>query len=600
MNASGLTRSGDLSAPAAAQNDRTLPRRPHWPGGLWLLLLPALLLFVPVYLVPVGRLLLTSFGTSAWTLGNYREALGNPDLTRILFRTLLLSGEVTLLTLLLGYPIAYMIVKAPTRTQKWLLMLLAMPLWTSALVRSFAWVVLLGREGIINQLAMAIGLERQPTQLLYDRLAVLIGFVHVMLPYAVFPLVSLMKRIPPRLSATGMSLGASRAAAFWLIFFPLSLPGVVSAAVLTFVLTMGYFVTPALLGGLGDITYVMFIQQQVDSGTDWPLAAAMSVILLAVTLAVVVLFYRFLRAADDGERPRNAPSRPGRLLVLATTALGRLNAAMLRRPGAATPSMAQAGRSVRIVSWGVILFILLPILILVPLGLDGAAYLQFPPSSLSFRWYINYFSRSDWISATIVSFEVALPVMLLATALGTAAAVAANRLRNRIVTTLRGVLISPMIIPHILISIAMYFQFARLHLIGSLPGLMLAHCVIALPVIIILIEGALRRANPGPERAALSLGAGPIRAFLSTTLAAIRPSILTAALFAFLTSFDDVVIALFLSGTNATLPKRMWDAVNLEIDPTIAAASTMLVLLSICVVLAVELIALRPRNAPNG
>lgn len=275
---------------------------------------------------------------------------------------------------------------------------------------------------------------------------------------------------------------------------------------------------------------------------------------------------------------------------------GRFNAYGHRRASslASAPAKAQSaqvsGLSIRILGWTVIAFIIVPILILFPLSLSGAAFLEFPPSSLSFRWYNNYFSRRDWIAATITSFEVALPVMLISTVIGTAAATASNRMKGRATGAIRTALISPLIIPHILIGIAIYFVFAQLRLIGSIPGLILSHCVIALPVVVIIVGGALRRANTGPERAALTLGAGPIRAFMSTTFVLIRPSIITAALFAFLTSFDDVVIALFIAGTNATLPKRMWEGVSYEIDPTIAAASTLLVLLSIAIVFAVDLI----------
>ncbi len=561
---------------------------------------PALIILLPVYIVPVGGLLLTSFGSHDWTLSNYREALGSEAYVKILYRTLVLSAQVMAITVILGYPVAYMIAKAPERRQKWLLVLLAMPLWTSALVRSFAWIALLGRQGLVNAIGIGIGLQDQPTQLLYGRVAVLIGFVHVMLPYTVFPLVSVMRRIPAGLSFTGVSLGASRIASFCLIFFPLSLPGVASGLVLTFVLSMGYFVTPALLGGLRETTYVMLIQQQVEQAVNWPLASAMAVILLAVTLSVVALFYRFLRLQDEPSGSSSTSRRAALLLPIAARIIGKCNAFMLRhwvQRGVAPRGgfSHEAGLFVRSLGWIVIAFIIIPILILFPLSMSGAAFLQFPPTTLSLRWYVNYFSRPDWVSATIRSFEIALPVMAIATSVGAAAAIASNRLRGLAAWSMRGLVISPLIIPHILIGVAIYFTFARLRLIGSIGGLIVAHCVIALPVVTVIVEGALRRASMGPERAALSLGAGPVRAFMSTTFVTIRPSIITAALFAFLTSFDDLVIAMFIAGTNATLPKRMWEGVSFEIDPTISAASTLLVMLSIAVVLTVDLTSRRMR-----
>lgn len=553
----------------------------------WLLLLPTLLLLLPCYVGPLLQLLGTSVGGDHGpTAAFYLQALTDRPSLLILWRTIVLSVEVTVLAVLIGYPLAYMIARAPERSQHLLLLLVAIPLWTSSLVRSFVWIVLLGREGVLNQLALSTGLLKMPVQMLYGRPAVLIGLVHIMIPHVVFPLVSVMRRISPRRSEVAKSLGAGPMSAFWLIFFPQSLSGLASGAVLVFVLCCGFFVTPALLGGLRDQTYVMLIQQQVDR--QWALAAAMSVVLLAVTLVFVALLGRFLRVDDDAGSTRLP--KPGRLIGAACAFLGRFESLGARRP--ARPAR-PARWPVAIAGWGAILFLLVPILLLFPLSLTNSPYLRFPPPGLSLRWYANFFSRSDWTSAAVISFQVGGAVTLLATAVGTCAAVALSRIESRWSRMLYGFLISPMIVPTLIIAVAFYFQFAAFHLIGSLPGLVLAHSVIALPVVVVVVTGGLKRASLGPERAALSLGAGPLRAFFATTFVAVRPSVLTGALFAFLVSFDDVVIALFLAGINSTLPKRMWDSVQLEIDPTVAAVSAMLILLSIAVVVAWELIRLR-------
>jgi putative spermidine/putrescine transport system permease protein len=576
----------------SAPNDFAVasPRRQvNWPrGGPWLLFLPALAVLAPCFLLPVGKLLLTSLGSDGWSLRFYAQALTNPTSTTILLRTIFLAAEVTMFTVLIGYPVAYMIHRTPEGRQKLLILLFVLPLWISVLVRSFALIVLLGRDGVLNRAAMLLGLESHPTQMLFTRFSVLVGFIHVMIPLFVFPLLSVMKRIPPGLMATGMSLGARRSTAFWLIFFPLSLPGVASGAVLVFVLSIGFLVTPTLLGGLRDTTYVMLIRQEVDTLMNWPLAAAMSVVLMSVTLTLVIVFSRFLRLADDSADHSRTVVRSGAVLTLATEILGKYSA--LRHSARTSYGANAGGWFVRVWTVLTLIFILGPIVILFPLGLDGASYLQFPPPSLSLRWYANYFARDDWTAATQISFEVAFFVMLTATSLGSAAAIAARRTPGIVAKLLLGLVICPLFIPTVVTAVAIYFQFVAFHLIGSVLGLVLAHTVIAVPIVEIIVSGALTRAHIGPERAALSLGAGPIRAFVATTLVAIRPSILTAALFAFLCSFDENIIALFISGTNATLPKRMWDAVSLEVDPTLAAVSSMLILLSIAVVLSVELI----------
>jgi ABC-type spermidine/putrescine transport system permease subunit II len=239
----------------------------------------------------------------------------------------------------------------------------------------------------------------------------------------------------------------------------------------------------------------------------------------------------------------------------------------------------------------IIAFLLVPILLLIPLSLSGAQFLQFPPTSLSLRWYHNFFVRPDWMSAARVSLEVGVMVTLLSTLVGTTAALAFHRSHALPIKLLYPVVISPIVVPTLVIAVALYFSFARAGMIGTRAALVLGHTIIALPIVVIIVMASLKRVNVGPERAARSLGAGPIRAFMHTTLPAIRPAIVSGALFSFLTSFDDVVIALFLGGSNSTLPKRMWDGVQLEIDPTIAAVSSLLVLISIALTFA--LLALR-------
>ena len=241
---------------------------------------------------------------------------------------------------------------------------------------------------------------------------------------------------------------------------------------------------------------MMLIQQQVDR--QWGLAAAMSVVLLLVTILIVALLGRFLAVSDDAGAAR-AP-KPGRSIGAACALFGRFEAK--RRAGGGST----ARWPVSVAGWSAILFLLGPILLLFPLSLSGSSYLRFPPSTLSLRWYANFFSRSDWTTAAVISFQVGVAVMLVATTVGTSAAVALTRIESRWSRVLYGFLISPMIVPTLILAVALYFQFAVFHIIGSLPGLVLAHSVIALPVVVIVVTGGLKRASLGPERAALELG----------------------------------------------------------------------------------------------
>ncbi|RVI61304.1 ABC transporter permease subunit [Sinorhizobium meliloti] len=558
--------------------------------GLLLLVAPALLLLGVVYGVPIFRLLVTSFGVNEWSLHNYQEALTDDYMWRVLLSTLRLAAEVTAMCLILGYPVAYLMIRTSPRWTQILAILVILPMWTSVLVRAYAWMVLLGRNGIINQALIGSGLISEPIQLLYNGFGVYVGMVHIMLPYMILPLFTAMKRVDLRLVDAARSAGAGGFAAFALVFVPLTAPGIAAGSLLVFILSLGFFVTPALLGGPADVTFVMLIDRQVNESLNWELAAAMAVILLVATLILVVLYWKLVDVSGQGSagRPRAWPRRN---LRAATHALGRLQPTF--SPGSPASPLVTP-----VLGWTVVAFLIAPILIFFPLSLSASPFLEFPPRGFSLQWFQNYFSRPDWLAATWVSIKVATFTMIAATLLGTLAAIGLVRGRFPGSRLVAGFLISPSIVPTLITAVAVYFQFARFQLVGSITGLVLAHLVLALPLVVVVVSGALRSVDIRPEQAARSLGATPVIAFLKITLPAIKPGILTAAFFAFLASFDDVVLALFLSGTSATtLPKRMWDGIRFEIDPTIAAVSTLMIMVSIVLLAASQLASLRSRRA---
>lgn len=233
---------------------------------------------------------------------------------------------------------------------------------------------------------------------------------------------------------------------------------------------------------------------------------------------------------------------------------------------------------IRLLIFGVGAFLILPILIVVPISFSNAEYLQFPPRSWSLRWYRQYTGSYGWIEATVLSLKVAGSVTVLSSVLGTAAAFALVRSRFPGKTVALAVLLSPLIVPSIITAIAIYFMFAPLRLVGTTIGLVIAHTVVALPLVIIAVTTSLHGFDERIENAALSLGASRLYALRRVTLPLIAPGVFTGAALAFLTSFDEVVIAIFLAGTNATtLPKKMWDGLMLEITPAIAAAATIVI-----------------------
>jgi len=236
----------------------------------------------------------------------------------------------------------------------------------------------------------------------------------------------------------------------------------------------------------------------------------------------------------------------------------------------------------------ILLFLILPVLIVFPISFSSSAYLQFPPPGWSLRWYSAYFNDAAWISSTLRSIKIASITTVLATLLGVPLAFSLVRGRymgRGLITQLSA---TPLIVPAIIYSIAIYGVFARYRLIGDWRGIMLAHTVQAVPYVLIVVTSALRTYDITLEQAAMGLGAGRFRAVWRITLPQLRPSIITAMFFAFISSFDELVVAMFLGGSNMTLPKKMFDNILNAIDPTIAAVSVLQIALISSLLIAVS------------
>jgi putative spermidine/putrescine transport system permease protein len=264
-----------------------------------------------------------------------------------------------------------------------------------------------------------------------------------------------------------------------------------------------------------------------------------------------------------------------------------------RRQGASRGAIA-----LRIYVGIILLFLILPTLIVVPMSFSDSSSLEFPPSAWSLRWYREYFSSSEWMAATLVSARVALLTTIVATVLGTAAAYGLHFSRARWAALARGILLVPLIMPVILIGVGVFFLYTRLGLVNTTLGLALAHAALAMPFVVVTVSAGLQVFDESQEMVARSLGASRARAFFSITLPQISFSVVCGSLFALITSLDEVIIAMFVSGGDrATLTRRMFNSLRDAIDPTIAAISTCLILVAICAAVLVQQLQRRGRAA---
>jgi ABC-type spermidine/putrescine transport system permease subunit I len=235
------------------------------------------------------------FSVETGTLEWYGKALGDGLYMQVIWSTFEIALLVAAICLLLGYPLGFLIA---TTTPAWAtagFIFVLLPLWTSVLVRTYAWMVLLGRNGVLNRWLIGAGLVDDPLPLLNNFTGVLIGMVHVLLPYMVLPIYGAVRRVDPALVAAAEGLGAPGWRIFWRIWLPLTLPGVFAGATIVFVLSLGFFITPALLGGGKVMMLAVLIEQQIHQTLNWPFAAALSAVLLALTLGVYSLAQTFTR-----------------------------------------------------------------------------------------------------------------------------------------------------------------------------------------------------------------------------------------------------------------------------------------------------------------
>ena len=258
-----------------------------------LLVAPLVVWMITFYALPVVAMLLRSVAEPQWTLANVRLLFTDGVALQVFLITFRTAVIVTVATALIGYPVAFALAQMRRVWANALLLLVLLPFWTSVLVRTYAWMVLLGRNGVANQLLLWVGAIAQPMRVLNTSLAVYVAMTHILLPYMILPTYSVLLEIDRALPRAAAGLGATPFGVLRQVWLPLSMPGAAAGAMLVFVLSLGFFITPALVGGPRDMMVAMLIQQQVDL-VNWPFASALAAALLLVTLLVLAAGHRVL------------------------------------------------------------------------------------------------------------------------------------------------------------------------------------------------------------------------------------------------------------------------------------------------------------------
>jgi putative spermidine/putrescine transport system permease protein len=423
-----------------------------------------------------------------------------------------------------------------------------------------------------------------------------------------------METIDPNLTRAASTLGARGGQAFWRVYFPLSLPGVAAAGLLVFITALGFFITPALLGGRREIMITQVIIEQVQDLLNWAFAGAISLLLLGSAILVFYLYDRALgmstlAGGTPAERSAELAANPiGRLagwaggravaaLGWATDRLGDLGDRVVPRR-ADRPARPWARGAQWTVALLIVAFLALPAFFIVPVSFTTEAFIEWPPRGFTLKWYRIYLASPQWVGATVRSLGVGLASAALAMALGTPAAFVLARRRIPGRSAALAFILAPLIMPRMIIAVALFYLYARIGLIGSPVGLVLGHTALAIPYVVVTVMAVLKTYDERLDQAAGSLGASRPRTLWHITFPLIRAGLVAAFLFAFITSFDELTIALFVTGGLATtLPKQMWDEALFKVTPTLAAVSAILLVFVTAMIVLAETLRRRTLRA---
>ena len=566
-------------------NPLTVSGRVRKSGGR-LLLAPGLLLLAVAFYYPLVYIVPQS-------PGGFAEIAQNPVYIKVAFTTVRIALESTAVTLVVSYPFAWLIARSSGTRRAVLSGIVFIPFLTSLLVRTFSWVVVLGQDGVVNAALRAVGITHSPLSLLFTEGAVIASLVQVSIPLMVFPLVSVMSRVDSRLIMVAQSLGSRRIIAFLKVLVPLTASGIRSGVTIVLLLALASFAAPALLGGPAQTMLGQLIQSQVANGSDYALASALSVVLAVTGIVLVVVINGLLRLVGRSWKKRRSVRLPR----------DGADAAEVRRI-LAVPVSKRGGwglsqRTSRVIGLvlvacfvvAVALFVLIPLVVMIPLSFTSGDVLKFPTPGYSTRWYDQVFSGGQWLVPAATSARIAVGAGIAAPIIATLTALGFGRSRGRLRGAVESAIVAPLVVPAVVYALGAYLVFAPLHLVDSEPGLIVAETVLGLPLAYLVISASHGEVGVHLERAAASLGSTPWRVFRRVVLPLIAPGVAVAVVLTVLSAWDESVVAIFLSGVNVqTVQAQIFASVQLTNSPIVAAVSVLIIavtLIALGIVLAI-------------
>lgn len=547
--------------------------------GMALMLAPVAIFYLMFFIWPLLTVALRSFNSdgkaqlSNFSFDNYSAVFADDYLLQIEGRTVLLAINSTIITVLLAFPTAYFISRLKRKTASLMLLLILVPFWISIVVRLFAVTFILSPVGPVNQLSQAMGFGERV--LLYTQPGALVGTVMYLLPYMILILYSGMVAVDPNVMLAAKTMGASPSRSFFGVYLPMIRSSIVSGALLIFILSLSFFLVPAILGGPREQTISVYIQQQIDI-YKWGTASALGVILLIATVICYVGVVRLTGSFAVGV---------GNVQAKGVSAENKFRWSPMMIVSAIFTTVTLA-------------LLVIPVLFVFPLSVGETGTVVFPPRGFTLKWFGEIFNGDFWMASAMRSLVVAIGAAIISVAIALILSRLLSQMRSKGGKAVIGAMaFAPIITPAILLAIGLYDVELRMKLTGTVLGLILAHVVVSMPLAFALISSAMEGVDRGTEEAAWTLGASRTKSFWSIVVRGIIPSITGAFAIAFVTSWDEVVLALFLqTGPTKTLPVAIYKYLESGIVPTVPAVASLMVTL-VLVVVALRAIVSRVRSS---
>ena len=524
---------------------------PQLPLLAWL----AILVILPNLLLLGVSFLKSNNGVIVYelTFDNYIRAYQSSGVWVLLGRTLMTAAMSTLIAAVIAYPMAYYAARVLQKGRFVALILVIIPLWISLLMRVFAWRVILGENGILNAFLLRMGLISEPSgALLYNSFAVFLTFVYVSIPFIFVAVYAAIERIPPSLVDAASDCGASGFRAFATVIWPLSLSGMTIGVALAFLMAVGDYVTPSMVGGLNGTMLGTVIASQFGIVGNWPYGATLALILLVSVAVILSVLFRFARV-------------PGVLVGEE----GNGGGVVKNRPRSASDHFRQS--AVLLLFCLPYLFLYAPLIIIAIFSFNDSTVQIFPLTGFTFNWYREVLDNAALLAALNRSLYVGFCVLVISIVAGTGFAillvygkVAGSRLAEQLLTL-------PVAIPGVVLGITLVLTFQLLSLPSGIPRIVLGHCTFVMPVIMLTVLSRLRRLDPALVEASSDLGARYSSTIWNVILPLVMGSVIGGALLGFTLSVDEVVVSLFLTGTQPTLPVWVWNQMRFGFTPSVNA-----------------------------